>query len=450
MHVSGNQLRRATLSGLALLLLTLTITACGSDPAQEKIELTSTEMSNSATVSEEPIAQLSPTATAPTHQPAVSKPERTTTRKATHTTPKSEPFARLYRALEKPSERFSVPATKDTTIVCAEGTTVKVKAGSFVSARTGEPVTGDVEIEVKEFYRTSDIMRANLTTTSGGRMLETGGMLYIGASHDGEECRLKESSPIELGFPYEAAREPGMQLFTGEWGENGVEWEPVARPVGVAPEPVAKVDTISASKRITAVPKDTLWGLFERNVGQSEQVTVASRNFDRRDNTFDVDYSQEFEQKIANKTSAQVEVNGNPTNAQINVGQVEIREVSRYVFSTSQLGWINCDRFERDNRPKVDFVVDPGTSERLDVKMIFHNIRSILPGIPVQGGYAFKNVPAGEDVTVVVLKSIGEEYQIARESGTVSEEGMNNLEFEPVTVDGLRRVMEELGGATLR
>ncbi|MCB0713497.1 MAG: hypothetical protein KDD67_14310 [Ignavibacteriae bacterium] len=447
MHISGNQLRHATLGGLALLLLTFTMSACGSDPAEERVESTSTEMSNRTKVSEEPLTQLPPAATAPTNQPVVYTSKKNSVRKISHTTPKLEPFTQLYRALEKPSERFSIPATKDTTITCAEGTTVKVKAGSFVSARTGKPVTGDVEIEVKEFYRTSDILGANLTTTSGGKMLETGGMLYIGASHDGEECRLKESSSIELGFPYEAAREPGMQLFTGEWGENGVEWMPVSVAVAIGQR------IVSESERIVKVNKDTLWGISESDVRQgSLSITrPMATNLNSSDNTFDANYSEEFEKKIANKTSAQVENNnGASTKPQINVDQVEIREVSRYIFSSSQLGWINCDRFQQDNRPKVDFVVDPGTSERLDVKMIFHNMRSILPGTPVRGGYAFKNVPAGEEVTVVALKSVGEEYQIARESGQTSEEGMNNLDFEPVTIDGLRRVMEELGGATLR
>ena len=117
-------------------------------------------------------------------------------------------------------------AEKDTTIECKEGTRVTLQGGSFVSAVTGEQVMGDVEVQVREYYRTSDILLANLTTTSGDEILETGGMVYIEATHDGEECTLSESATIELSFPYEREKE-GMQLFTGAWNADQIEWTPV-------------------------------------------------------------------------------------------------------------------------------------------------------------------------------------------------------------------------------
>jgi len=40
-----------------------------------------------------------------------------------------------------------------------------------------------------------------LSTTSNGKLLETGGMLYISATTNGEKCDLKKGKNIEIAFP---------------------------------------------------------------------------------------------------------------------------------------------------------------------------------------------------------------------------------------------------------
>ena len=86
-------------------------------------------------------------------------------------------------------------------------------------------------------------------------------------------------------------------------------------------------------------------------------------------------------------------MNFEATKTDKNVANTEVRELSRYVLSTSQLGWINCDRFYRDNDPKINFVVNPGVSEQLDVKLVFHSIRAVMSGRTRGDHYVFPERP---------------------------------------------------------
>ena len=356
-----------------------------------------------------------------------------------------EGIAGIYSRFEKPSETHTVSTRRDTVITCGEGTTVRIKAGSFVSARTGKPITGDVQVEVKEYYRTSDILLGNLTTTSGGKLLETGGMVYIGATHNGEECRLQESSRIELGFPHEEERKEGMQLFAGSWGESGVEWSPmetvsVSLPVIMSPDwrndtawlvsnPKRRDASSRTSDTAYARAVDITSALREGWLEENDTVLMISRLTTRNltSRTYDTAYAREFEAKTANTIR----------------GNVKITEVSRYVMSTSRLGWINCDRFI-NRGPVIQFAVESGSAEKLDVKLVFHSLNSVMPGTPVVNGYVFRNVPEGYDVTVLAVKEVGGEYYVARKRTRTSQESVRDLAFEPVTIEGLKKVMEEL------
>ena len=91
----------------------------------------------------------------------------------------------------KPPQKLKVNAQKDTTIVCKEGTKLSIKANSFVNVN-GDLIKGNIDLNVTEYYKLSDMLLANLSTTSNGEQLETGGMLNIKASKEGELLKLKK------------------------------------------------------------------------------------------------------------------------------------------------------------------------------------------------------------------------------------------------------------------
>ena len=126
----------------------------------------------------------------------------------------------IEKPFKKESQTFKINPKKDTTIVCKEGTKLAVKANSFVDSK-GNLVNGNIDLNVTEYYKLSDIFLANLSTTSNGKQLETGGMLNIKA-FSGDEL-LKLNSDIEISFPTVNKKE-GMQLFSGEWKNGIINW----------------------------------------------------------------------------------------------------------------------------------------------------------------------------------------------------------------------------------
>ncbi|GAA4390698.1 hypothetical protein [Hymenobacter koreensis] len=125
---------------------------------------------------------------------------------------------------EKPAERFWVQPGRDTVLRCAEGTAILLPAGSLVPLDSAA-MRGPIELQVQEFYQIADILLANLTTTSGPNLLETGGMLHLRAqTADGRACGVRSGTEILIQMPAAAPR-PGMQLYSGVTTAHGLDWQ---------------------------------------------------------------------------------------------------------------------------------------------------------------------------------------------------------------------------------
>lgn len=134
-------------------------------------------------------------------------------------------ISKRFEPFKKQSQIITFDTSKDTIIKCKEGTILKIKANSFVHSGYNTPVKGIINFEVTEYYKLSDILLANLTTTSKGEQLETGGMLYIEARQGEALVELKSNSTIDILMPTKNKKE-SMQLFSGLQSEDGIDWIP--------------------------------------------------------------------------------------------------------------------------------------------------------------------------------------------------------------------------------
>lgn len=416
-------------------------------------------------------------------------------------------FANFYKQFDKPEQIFTVKSDEDKTITCEEGTKITVNANSFVT-ETGKPVKGDIKIQLKEYYKTSDMLLANLTTTSNDEILETGGMIYIEAFNNGEKCELKKGATIEIAFPTKDKKDD-MELFTGNWTSDELNWtagrtqfvitkeKEIFANVETKPEfpggeqklkeffsnkvkyPVYAMEngiqgtvhvglTVNESGEIEEVqivrgvnpsidtaaisavrqmPKWTPGKHKGKNVkvriyipikftlgkkssyGISNQITVDTiKNWIDGETAERIEFAEDFEKNMNDE----------------NLGNAEMSEVSRYIFSSSNLGWINCDRFYKDNSPRVTYFVNIGNSKQVDIKIVFNNIKSILTGSTRGGMYTFDNVPTGQSVTLIAVKYENNQYYLAVKKTKISKDGEPKLDFEPVTMARLKTEMEKL------
>lgn len=397
-------------------------------------------------------------------------------------------FSSFYKQFDKPAQTFTIKANENKTITCKEGTKITIKSNSFVT-ESGKLVTGDIKFQVKEYYKTSDILLANLTTTSNKDILETGGMLHIEAFYNGEKCKLKKEATIEIAFPTKDKKDD-MQLFSGSWSSDKINWtlqatkidekkettvfsvvetmaefpggqqklmeylsENIKYPrtakengiqgtvyIGFIVNENGEIENIrvlrgvapslnqAAISVVEHMPKWTPGKKRGENVKVNMEIPIRFSLGEESSNINNIEYAKEFEKKV----------NDN------NLSETKVSEISQYLFCTSKLGWINCDRFYKDNNPKVNYFVNIGKSQQVDIKIIFNNIRSILAGSIRDNKYIFENVPSGHSVTIVALIYENDQYYLAIKKTKINSDGEMSLEFEPVTITRLKTEMEKL------
>ncbi|OJJ21624.1 hypothetical protein BKI52_14020 [marine bacterium AO1-C] len=118
----------------------------------------------------------------------------------------------LFIKLQSPPQVFRIDNTKDTILVGKKGTKILIKAHSFYVKKYQQ--SQPIVIHLKEYYAYSDMILANLTTTSNHRLLETGGMLYIKATQNGKEIRPHPRKNLIIRFPANRVL-PNMRAYYG-------------------------------------------------------------------------------------------------------------------------------------------------------------------------------------------------------------------------------------------
>jgi len=107
-----------------------------------------------------------------------------------------------------------------------------------------------------------------------------------------------------------------------------------------------------------------------------------------------------------------------------------------YSFDITGLGWINCDRFMNRGQSQLEFTIkmEPGTHKgNSDYKLVFTNMKSILPGRYESGLVNFGMVPAGEPVHVICVSENEGKPIACIQRAVTGKEAMARLVFEPVT-----------------
>lgn len=122
-----------------------------------------------------------------------------------------------------PYQFFTIDTDSDTVIESDGGIVVAIPAGAFLDAN-GQPASGKVQFEFKEALDAESILTSGLSTTSNGRLLETGGMFYLNARKEGKSLTIDTCKQLYVQVP-SAKDEPGMMLFDGERMPDGsINW----------------------------------------------------------------------------------------------------------------------------------------------------------------------------------------------------------------------------------
>jgi hypothetical protein len=374
-----------------------------------------------------------------------------------------------------------------------QGTRIVVPTNAFVLESNGKIPSGSVAFEISEYYKTSDILEAGLSTMAQGRMLETGGMLYLNASADGAKCRLANGKRIQLWFP-NRNEEDGMQLFSGRQLGSKVDWvlqkegdfkldirysedferywyrqpyfyntgvslKDVQRKVFQWPENVEAPVTLqdirlhyvlnSSGKVVTLKVEGSPSPIFDSSIQASLasmpnwQPALCNRRPVSAALTQVVSYW--WQSDTYKDTSVRFRIG----DYYIDSLFPKLDELNPQLYFTSpNLGWVNCDRFYEDPREKIQFIVEGEQSS--DMKMIFRNMRCIMDGIWDGEKTVFKNIPAGEPVTIISMRQEGEDIYFGAVTTNTNTANLKNLAYVRTNREGLKRKLKELDEAAVK
>ncbi len=125
-------------------------------------------------------------------------------------------------------QRFTNDASTTFTFKTNGGLEFRFPQNAFTDA-SGNVVSGNVDVSITEYLSKSDMLYSGVTTSSGDRILESGGMFNIKVEQGGAELQLASGIRYQVNFPTDDYQ-MDMQIFAGREVEDGeqevfVDWE---------------------------------------------------------------------------------------------------------------------------------------------------------------------------------------------------------------------------------
>jgi hypothetical protein len=338
-----------------------------------------------------------------------------------------------------PEVRF-VRIEKDAEVKTDQGTLVKIPSNCFVHA-DGSAVTGEVRFEVKEFYNFKDCIQKKLCTTSEGKLLESGGMLYLSAAQGTEQLLIAAGKNLDVTFASQREKpEDGMQIFSGEFKDGNLNWTNPKSGRVITTEPyLYEIDSVKnevptkGKKKFTFMGKSIeaiyepdepteyyLWTMLEGN----EAYEYSLSDYDRSRlltslKRWDSKYTYSYK-KIPNPAAK-----------------------CSLVFPANKLGWINCDRFY--NQPVTDVTVQyTGDCPSINL-LVLDQINSVLTcNINInEKQIVARNMPIGQKCHLFSYSEIEGKIYYSFVEIEIGSEDMPVVKLEETTKENLDALLAQ-------
>ncbi len=342
----------------------------------------------------------------------------------------------------------------------------------------------------------ADILLSNLSTVSDNNdLLETGGIVLIQASAQGQPLRVAEGQTIQIDMPA-PRRQSGMRLSFGRgdrrkhlrWVALTPDAEPAEEKFYTEPEKMPAYGKGPADiNKLIRYPKQAIAKQTQGLVFASFVVDEAGRVVNPKIVRGIGDGCDEELLRVLRQTSgswkpglqagkavkvkmvlpvrfafhaglasaldsaATIETTSDSTQ-ELATEEMPPAEPSfkaeptdRYLFSSGKLGWLNCDRvWHATGNPATDLMAtadtDPGTS----VYLVFKEAKTLVTGQPEEGGYAFRNVPANKRAVLIGIRYQNDVPFVALHETMTGRHATETLAFRETTLDELERMLAKL------
>lgn len=143
---------------------------------------------------------------------------------------------------------------------------------------------------------------------------------------------------------------------------------------------------------------------------------------------------QNFVQQFKSKNKAGIE---NP------LQNVEASSLDYFVYSATELGWINCDRFYDSEQPLVDYYVMSPPSAAGSVSMIFDDINSIVKGVHEGDKVVFRGIPSMQKVRLVGIDVVGTSPMMCVENANTHDRSSELTAYKPFSINELEKTFSK-------
>jgi len=363
---------------------------------------------------------------------------------------KTDVFTKVYSADNLTTQTFSIDASIDNIITGTNGTKIRIPKNSFVDS-TGLPISGTVEIQLKEALTKKEMVLANLTTTFNGKPLETGGMIFVDALSKGKSLLLAENKTIQVALPTDSTLN-GMSLFSGIQDSSGINWanpialnKPNVDSSGISMDLFEKTTNIMYSVDgfdNTKDYPDSINSEIGRIAWQGDGLKIT------KDSTFKIgNYTVHFyKQNRLQKWNEvfTVEKGTNGFNEDKN---------AHYIFSLKKLGWANIDRLLEDPRTKVVELIT-SIENQGDFKFVYVTLvtqKMYLPGYQKKDNtFCFSHnddepqlLPVGETATIIATAYKNDKPYFGIQKITITDKQTITFKLIETTVEKLKAALQE-------
>lgn len=108
------------------------------------------------------------------------------------------------------------------------------------------------------------------------------------------------------------------------------------------------------------------------------------------------------------------------------------KALDKYIFNSTELGWINCDRFVGMTE-KTELIVNANDTLGVNFCLVFKDINSVMNVSDRDGVIKFHNVPIGQTATVVAFKKTDQETFYSSKTITIKKDQSISMTMEKLT-----------------
>lgn len=140
--------------------------------------------------------------------------------------PSDNSFNNYFASQRSKVQKFTLNAETGAIITGTKGTKVYIGGGTL-RTMNGQPITGQVTLELKEVIQFSDMVSNCAPTVSKGKLLKSGGEFYISASQNGTPLTLASNASYFIDIAAPNGTSDSMKVFTGTDSSGVITWVPV-------------------------------------------------------------------------------------------------------------------------------------------------------------------------------------------------------------------------------